>query len=117
MSFAGFLILYGFLTLALVAKRWRYFGQHWGPLLRCSICAATLAFFIDYPAEDRQLWSFSAPSRMLLLSVPIENMIFISLSAIWAIAIYQLCEIIFGRTMPRHQESEDEECPHQRCHH
>jgi hypothetical protein len=74
----------------------RLYRGRLGRLLRVSLGAGALAFFIDYPAEDRMLWSFEAASYGLLLKVPLENILVISSSVPYLIAVYLGWEKLLG---------------------
>ena len=59
-------------------------------LLRVVAAAFALSFFIDYPAEDREIWFFPSPSTSTLIKVPIENMVFIASCVPYIIVFYLL---------------------------
>lgn len=57
-------------------------------LLRVCVATLALSFFIDYPAEDRSIWTFMDESRVYVIEVPFENMLFMAASLPYTLAIY-----------------------------
>lgn len=89
-SWHQFLILYMLETVCTLFLARRWLKNCWKKLARVNACTAALSFFVDYPAETSQIWVFGERSRCMLMNVPLENLLFMALSANNAILLYLL---------------------------
>ncbi len=73
--------------LLLYFYREMFTGKLWR-LLRLTGGAAALSFFVDYPAEDRTIWTFEFQPLAFLMEVPIENILLICSSIPFILIIH-----------------------------
>jgi uncharacterized membrane protein len=73
--------------VALFLTRRRFAGK-WVALAQVTIFVTCLTFLIDYPAEQRQFWTFGKTSGLYLLDTPVENHVFVAACAINIMIVY-----------------------------
>lgn len=88
MNWPLFVLIYATLAVLIVLLTRRTFRGRWWRLGRSMLAAVSLAFFVDYAGEDRTLWHFTELSSYRILSVPVENLLFIIASVPLIILIH-----------------------------
>lgn len=88
MSVAEFFFCYALAGATMLLACHKDFAYKWKALFRTVLGVTSICFIIDYPAENREFWSFSRLSGLSVIDVPVENIIFTATSAVIALAIY-----------------------------
>jgi hypothetical protein len=65
-----------------------YFAGRWLRLGQVTLFIVSVCFLLDYPAEDRRIWSFRHTTGITILDTPIENHIFVGACVVDIMIIY-----------------------------